>query len=223
MDTLEFSFCGADLVALGSGALAWPDRGILIVGDLHLVKSERHARRGGVALPPYETRDTLLRLKDDIHRTDPHTVICLGDSFDDSSACVALTSDDRARLADLQAGRRWVWVTGNHDPDLPGIPGEVLPELDMDPLRFVHIADPDAQAEISAHYHPKAAIKTRGRRVTRAAFLVDRQRLVLPAYGTYTGGLFSHHSVLTDLMRPDADVILTGRPVLRLPMPRQPS
>ena len=222
MDALRFSFFDVGLTALDTGALHWADAGCLIVGDLHLVKSERHARRGGAALPPYETRDTLARLEADISRTSAETVICLGDSFDDAAACAALTETDRDTLARLQSGRRWIWVTGNHDPDLPGIDGEVVADLRMGPLRLSHIADPQATGEISAHYHPKAAIRTRGRRLTRPAFLVDRARLILPAYGTYTGGLFSHDPALTGLMQPEAEAILTGRPVLRLPMPRQP-
>jgi len=58
----EFDFCGARLTALGSGALWWADHGLLCVSDLHLGKAERIARRGGTALPPYETMDTLTRL-----------------------------------------------------------------------------------------------------------------------------------------------------------------
>ena len=56
--------------------------------------------------------------------------------------------------------------------------------------------------------------------ISRPAFLYDRARLILPAYGTYTGGLRSNESVLADLMDPDALAILTGPMPTCVPMPR---
>ena len=55
-----FTFCGAHLLALPSGALLWPEQRLLTVSDLHLGKSERIARRSGQLLPPYEVIDTLV-------------------------------------------------------------------------------------------------------------------------------------------------------------------
>ena len=82
------------------------------------------------------------------------------------------------------------------------------------------ITEPGAQGEVSGHYHPKASIPLRGRTLTRPVFLYDSDRLILPAYGTYTGGLRSHDMVLTQLMRPDASAILTGPKPVQVPMPR---
>ena len=96
MNGLSFSLAGADLLALPSGALFWPARGLLCVSDLHLGKSERMARRGGPILPPYEARETLARLARDIDAARPQTVICLGDSFDDLGAMRALEDAAKA-------------------------------------------------------------------------------------------------------------------------------
>ena len=68
MNKYSFSLMGANLVALPSGALWWPERGILCVSDMHLGKSDRIARRRGSMLPPYEVRDTLTRLEAAIAR-----------------------------------------------------------------------------------------------------------------------------------------------------------
>jgi len=43
--------------------------------------------------------------------------------------------------------------------------------------------------EVSGHFHPKATVRVRGRRVTAPCFAGDGRRLVLPAFGAYTGGL----------------------------------
>jgi len=221
MNFLDFTFHGAALRALSSGALWWPDKALLCVSDLHLGKSERVARRAGQALPPYETRDTLDRLSADLERTEARTVICLGDSFDDLAAADALGEDERLWIARLQAGRHWIWIEGNHDPGPADFGGTHLDRFFVHGLTFRHIAQAGGAAEVSGHYHPKARVPTRGRMISRPAFLKDADRLILPAYGTYTGGLPSDHRVLSELMRPDALAILTGPVPVCVPMPRQ--
>ncbi|MGR3801922.1 ligase-associated DNA damage response endonuclease PdeM [Marinibacterium profundimaris] len=218
--THDFTLAGARLTALPSGALWWAAESLLCVSDLHLCKAERHARRGGAPLPPYETRDTLQRLSDALQATGARTVICLGDSFDDLAAARALPEAERLELTGLMAGRDWIWIEGNHDPGPVDLGGTHLAQLTMGPLTFRHIADPSARGEISGHYHPKAQVKTRLRRISRPAFLLDRDRLILPAFGTFTGGLRSTAPELSRLMRPEALAILTGQSAQPVPMPR---
>jgi len=220
MNGFDFTLAGVSLVALGSGALWWPDQRLLCVSDLHLGKSERIARHGGGTLPPYDTRDTLTRLAVDLTRMQPRIVICLGDSFDDLDAARALPEEERQWIAKLQAGRRWVWIEGNHDSGPAGLGGTSLTELPLAPLSFRHIARPGASGEISGHYHPKARLRGRGATVTRPAFLLDRDRVILPAYGSYTGGLRTDDPALAGLMRPEALALLTGATVHAIPMPR---
>ena len=220
MRGFEFSLAGVELVARGSGALWWPGLRILVVSDLHLGKSERVLRLGGAPLPPYEAQDTLARLEQDIEACDPALVICLGDSFDDDLAAQGLPEPIETWLTRLQAGRRWTWIEGNHDPGPVGLGGAHLFELPQPPLTFRHIAQPGAAGEVSGHYHPKARLSARGRSVSRRCFLLDCDRLILPAYGTYTGGLRSEDAALTGLMRPEALAILTGPVPRPIAMPR---
>lgn len=220
MNFCDITLAGAQLHALGSGGLFWPEQSLLCVSDLHLGKSERIARRGGTQLPPYETRDTLTRLAADLEATDARTVVCLGDSFDDLAAAHALPEDERLWITRLQAGRRWIWIEGNHDPGPLEFGGTHLGTLQIAPLTFRHIADPNGAAEVSGHYHPKTTLHTRGRAITRPSFLLDETRLILPAYGTYTGGLRSHDAALRTLMSTQAHAILTGPHPAQIPMPR---
>jgi DNA ligase-associated metallophosphoesterase len=220
MNHHAFQFQGAALKALPSGALWWPEAGVLCVSDLHLGKAERVARRSGQPLPPYEARETLSRLNSDLEATGARVVVCLGDSFDDLHAAHSLPEEERLWIARLQAGRRWIWIEGNHDPGPVEFGGEHLREITLPPLTFRHIATPGATGEVSGHYHPKAQLPTRGRTISRPAFLVDRSRLILPAYGTYTGGLRTQDSTLSTLMAADALAILTGPVPTCIPMPR---
>lgn len=216
----DFTLSGAKLTARPSGALWWADASILCVSDLHLGKSERVARRGGPSLPPYETQDTLDRLNTDLEATGAETVICLGDSFDDLAAAHALPQAVRLHIARMQAGRQWIWIEGNHDPGPVDFGGTHRAEFRQGPLTFRHIAQHTDTGEVSGHYHPKAEVQTRARRISRPAFLVDDKRTILPAFGTYTGGLWSHDAVFARLFKPDAIAILTGRQAIAVPMPR---
>ncbi len=220
MNCFDFSFHSADLRAMPSGALWWPKEALLCVSDLHLGKSERVARRMGMSLPPYETRETLERLGQDLATSQARTVVCLGDSFDDLQASHSLSDEDQMWITRLQAGRRWIWIEGNHDPGPVEFGGTHLKQLNIDRLIFRHIAQPEAAGEISGHYHPKARLHTKGRTISRPAFVFDQNRLILPAYGTYTGGLDTHAAVIDQLMRPDALAILTGPVPTCIPMPR---
>ena len=209
-------FHGQTLHLLPSGALYWPARKTLTVSDLHLGKSERLARRGGSLLPPYETQATLEKLDRDLNATGAQSVICLGDSFDDLAAADGIAEGARLWLLRLMAGKDWTWITGNHDPGPIEIGGTHRAELKLTPFTFRHIAEPAERAEISGHYHPKASLAGQ----SRPCFLADADRLILPAYGTYTGGLRSKDASLTTLMAKDALAILTGPRVLAIPMPR---
>lgn len=220
MQGYDFIFAGTELTFLASGALWWQEARLLCVSDLHLGKSERIARLGGAILPPYETRDTLTRLEADIQDTDARTVVCLGDSFDDVASSENLPEDESLWLTRLMAGRRWVWIEGNHDPGPIAFAGTHLSELPHPPLHFRHIAKPGASGEISGHYHPKARLFIKGRPIARRCMLFDSDRVILPAYGTYTGGLRSDTTVLSHLMRDEAIAVLSGKTPQPIPMPR---
>ena len=213
-----FDLQGAALELTGAGALWWPDQALLCVSDLHLGRSERYARRAGALLPPYEVEDTLLRLDQEIERLAPRTVVCLGDSFDDRAASEGLAETARGWLTRLMAGRRWVWIEGNHDPGPTRLGGEHLAEHTSGPLTFRHIAVQGASGEVSGHYHPKAQVSGRGR--ARPAALYDEARLILPAFGTYTGGLRAQDPAIDPLFGPRAVAVLIGPRLIAIPKPR---
>lgn len=215
MSAYDFRLCETALTALPSGALYWAEQGVLVVSDLHLGKSERIARRSGALLPPYEVTETLSRLDADIATTAPRLVICLGDSFDDLEAA-DLAQDHALWLMRLMAGRRWVWIEGNHDPGPIDLGGEHRTELKLGPLTFRHIALLGARGEVSGHYHPKMRVAGQSRR----CFLLDGTRVILPAFGTYTGGLSSDSLAFSGLMEGGAIAILTGRKALPVPIPK---
>jgi hypothetical protein len=84
-----------------------------------------------------------------------------------------------------------VWVVGNHDADGPrALPGEVADELKLCGLTLRHepFAGPQP-GEVSGHLHPAARVKATLGSVRRRCFVTDAERLILPAFGAYAGGL----------------------------------
>ena len=75
----------------------------------------------------------------------------------------------------------------------------------------------EASREVSGHYHPKARLLASGRRVSRACFVLSGRRLILPAFGCYTGGLDVRAPALARIA-PSGVALLTGRRVIAAPL-----
>ncbi|MFN0262435.1 ligase-associated DNA damage response endonuclease PdeM [Tepidamorphus sp. 3E244] len=182
--------CGEALHVDTSGAVWWPAQRMLIVADLHFEKGASLASRG-VLVPPYDTLTTLTALAGVMARYRPTSVIALGDSFHDDRVSANLPKVLRDKLCELVDGTRWIWVAGNHDPSPPeGVGGEFIEDVTLGPLTFRH--EPKAGAswgEVAGHLHPAASVSVRGRRLRRRCAASDGERVILPAFGAYTGGL----------------------------------
>jgi DNA ligase-associated metallophosphoesterase len=194
---VPFSFAGRDFAALSHGALYWPSRRALIVADLHFEKASWFARLGQM-LPPYDTDATLADLSALVTETEAREIWCLGDSFHDNLGCERLSAKSQAMLRELTTALDWVWVTGNHDAAAANLVdrcgGRVVDEAVVDGVVFRHEADPlDERPELSGHFHPKLRITLRGRNVARRCFVTSRTKLILPAFGSLTGGLDAGH------------------------------
>jgi len=182
---------GARLIADVSGVAFEPETATLLVADLHFEKGSAFAARGQL-LPPYDTRETVRRLADAITRLGARRVFALGDSFHDLGADGRMHHSDAEALVRLVASvDDWLWIEGNHDPDPPArFGGRTAAETTLGPLTLRHEPlDGPAPGEVAGHLHPCARVSVRGRGLRRRCFATDGARLVLPAFGAYTGGL----------------------------------
>ena len=183
---------GARLTADPSGALFWPAERLLVVSDLHFEKGSAMAARGHGLLPPYDTSETLSRLERLLKRFTPSRLICLGDSWHDMNAHDRMSDKERERLSAVAGAQDTIWIAGNHDPAPPAsVAGAVASEVAIGPLVFRHEPTPGRKApgEVAGHLHPKARIRRRGRSVSARCFATDGARVIVPAFGAYTGGL----------------------------------
>ena len=163
---LAITVNGENVLLDASGAAFVTAHSTLIFADLHFEKGSSYAR-GRQFLPPYDTASTLLRMAQTIARHNPAHVIALGDSFHDAGAAERLDPQQRDQLRLLGRTARLTWISGNHDPQLPGW----------------------LEGEVAGHLHPCARVSKWGRSVRRRCFVSDGLRLILPSFGAYTGGL----------------------------------
>jgi hypothetical protein len=202
------------------GVLYWPEERLLVAADLHLEKGTSYARSAGRHLPPYDSAQTVARLECLVERYQPLRVVALGDSFHDRAGAARLNGEVAERIRKLSDRVDWIWIHGNHDPLPPKqLGGRGAVEIAIGPLVFRHDAHRERHGEggeVIGHYHPVASVSTRGRSFRRRCFAIGRDRLLLPAFGAYAGGLNVREKAIRRLLDAEARVALLGRDRLHL-------
>lgn len=219
--TVEMRLGETRVAALPDGALWIEDARMLIVSDLHLEKGSAYAVRGQM-LPPYDTHAALVKLQALIESHAPDIVVSLGDSFHDGGGIARMAERDRVMLQAMIGRCDWIWVEGNHDGRAPETLGGVVHDvLHVGSLVLRH--EPSACAapgEIAGHLHPCAKVSGRGRSVRRRCFATDGARMVMPAFGAFTGGLNLRDDAFDPIFPEGAVALVLGRDRV-LPAPQE--
>jgi DNA ligase-associated metallophosphoesterase len=217
---VPFSFAGETFFASADGALFWPAQQALLVADLHLEKASWFARLGQF-LPPYDSHATLSGLSAAVERTGATRLFCLGDSFHDRFGCDRLPESARELLTELTERLDWTWIVGNHDPGFADhCGGTLVEEMEIAGIVLRHEAvRGDPRPEMSGHYHPKLRLNLKGRRVSRRCFVISQTKMILPAFGSLTGGLDAHHPEILGSVGTDAAALVpVSDRLLRFPL-----
>ena len=217
---VPFSFAGETFEATAAGALHWPSQHALLVADLHLEKASWFALAGQF-LPPYDSRATLTALAAEVERTHAERLYCLGDSFHDRFGCDRLEQNARQLLIGLTSRLDWTWIVGNHDPGFADhCGGRIADEAEVGGIVLRHEAVRDEpRPEISGHFHPKLRVHLRGRHVSRRCFVTSGTKIIMPAFGSLTGGLDAHHpEILSSVGSNAAALVPVSDRLLRFPL-----
>jgi DNA ligase-associated metallophosphoesterase len=189
---ISVQFAGHEFILLGSGCCYWPKKEILIVSDLHLEKGSFLVMKGQ-PIPTADTRDTLDRLKNQIIELQPKMVLCLGDNVHDPNALLRMDSDDLNTLQSLcNTTVDWCWIIGNHDKVHlmnHSLLHKFVNEVSIENICFTHELQENKPFQIMGHYHPKITIIKKGVRITGKCFAVTKNIIIMPSFGSYTGGL----------------------------------
>ena len=217
---VPFSFAGETFEATPSGALFWRAQQAVLVADLHLEKASWFARLGQF-LPPYDSHATLSALAEEVERSGATRLFCLGDSFHDRFGCDRLPSNARELLSSLTQKLDWVWIVGNHDPGFADhCGGRIEDEVAIGGIILRHEAIPDEpRPEISGHFHPKLRLHLKGRQVSRRCFVLSASKIIMPAFGSLTGGLDAHHpQIMRSVGTNAAALVPVSDRLLRFPL-----
>ena len=213
MTAAPIHLAGERLMLDPAGALFWPATGLLAVSDLHLEKGSAFARKG-MLLPPWDTHATLERLALLLRRYQPRIVLALGDSFHDAEGATRLPRGERARLRGDDPGPPLHLGAGQPRPRTAGRPGRrIRPRLrdhhaGLPPPRHRPRGTPERSAAttIRKRQCPPVAVRCPG-----PASWPTRSRLMLPAFGAYTGGLDVRDPAIARLFPRGARVFLLGK------------
>jgi len=180
-----------DIQLLPEGAVFIKSTSSLVIADIHLGKSATFRARG-LPVPEGDTELDLTRIRNLIHETHAKHLIIAGDLF---HAPAGVTTDLAELLAAFMGtlGIPLTLICGNHDAKLKRLPASLtaLAHLDQGAIRIVHDpkdASPD-HLNIAGHWHPVVRIPDGKRTSLRLpCFLFRKQTLVIPSFGSFTGG-----------------------------------
>ena len=190
----QISILGTELQLLPEKAIYLESLESLLVSDVHLGKSETF-QAAGIPISNQVNQDSLNRLQALCLKTQPKTLVILGDLFHSRFSLVKEVVDGWARF--LAATKVDVkLIVGNHDralsKRLEPLSIECFTEaLQYDRLLLSH--EPCSQPKtlnICGHIHPCVHIKTKLDQLRLPCFYLERKekRLVLPSFGAFTGG-----------------------------------
>ncbi|MES2921382.1 MAG: ligase-associated DNA damage response endonuclease PdeM [Verrucomicrobiota bacterium] len=180
------------ITLLPEGAVFLTTTRTLVVADIHLGKSAAF-RAKGLPIPEGDNARDFQRLLELVRKWRPERVVIAGDLFHAPSG---IDEDLERTLAGFLAeiAIPLTLVVGNHDLKIRRLPAgfESAPHLDLgENLRIVH--DPAHASgdtiHICGHWHPVVRIPDGKRTSLRLpCFLYRNHTLVLPAFGSFTGG-----------------------------------
>lgn len=204
---MRVELAGRTFVLDPEGAVVHPASGTAFVADLHLGKGTLFRRRG-LALPEGDEARDLERLDGLVARHGVERLVILGDLV---HAAGGVVDDVVARFADWRGGRSGLRVTlvrGNHDRGAGRLPRAWDLDVVEAPLEgagwtahheppVVGDSDPERAPwrlepppALAGHLHPVLRLRGVGGGGLRPrCFWWSRGVLIVPAFGSFTGGL----------------------------------
>ena len=207
MKHFKIKFASETFEILPSGTIFWPSEEMLIASDLHLEKGSSFNKEG-TFLPPYDSFDTITRLEEIIKITSPKKILLLGDTLHDKNGLLRMSEEVKKKIFSLLKKNSFILISGNHDEELE------FPNLKLDPyyklrnITFTHEMSSNETLEISGHFHPMVNTKFKGIRIRASCFVVTKNKIILPSFGTFTGGLDIKNNAFPNIINKETKVFI---------------
>ena len=202
-------FANEEFYAYPNNALYWKRLNIIIIADLHLGKSITFAKQKQF-LPPYDTKETLAKLFECINEFQPSKLIIVGDLLHDMLSLQSFQDIDYQNFNKYTKKTEFIWVKGNHDFDIEIVGFSKVLDYKVDKIIFNHLPIKSTNFQICGHYHPKVKISHRGKSIYKSSFVHNDKLLILPSFGTLTGGLNIDQDPLKVLLGNDIKIFPVG-------------
>jgi DNA ligase-associated metallophosphoesterase len=184
---------GETVLLLPEKALYWPAQKMLIVADIHFGKAAAF-RALGVPVPRGTTTENLTGLDALVDAHGAEHIVFLGDFLHARAAHASATQQAMLAWRERRSGLRLTLVRGNHDRHA-GDPAAQLgialvdEPYEIGPFAFCHHPDIDTPGyALAGHIHPVYVLATRFDALRLPCFVVGSERMILPSFGSFTGG-----------------------------------
>jgi uncharacterized protein len=191
---MDVTYAGETWTLLPEHAAWWTAERTLLVADLHFGKDAAF-RMAGIPVPGGATAKDLARLTHLIERHAAERLVILGDFFHARTGRQRDVTDAIANWRRQHRGVQMLLVRGNHDRAAGDVPAEwtfetVNEPFPMGPVDLCHNpARAAGRPVIAGHVHPTVSLRDYdGSAVNAPCFVVDQAHLLLPSFGTFTGG-----------------------------------
>ncbi len=171
-------------------AAYWESENALVVSDLHLGKAETF-QNAGLPVPSGHAEADLARLESLLSETGAERFYLLGDLVHTKRGLtdeVVQTFTDWLAALPVEAQL----VTGNHDRRAGTLPAawklEVSAGLERRGVLLTHAPLEAGPPHLCGHLHPVVKLRSGLDNLRLPCFVLDADRLVLPAFGSFTGG-----------------------------------
>jgi uncharacterized protein len=171
-------------------AALWLEQDTLLVTDLHLGKAETFQALG-LAVPSGHHDQDLECLHQLCQKVQPTSLAILGDLF---HARVGLNEALVKSIAEAfeKLELDILWIAGNHDRQLHNLVDtlgvRLEHELLTDELLLTHKPTQEDVPNICGHLHPRARLWVQKEKIDLPCFVLEKNTLILPAFGSFTAG-----------------------------------
>ena len=211
-------FANQNFSIFPNGELYWQNKKTLIISDLHFEKGSFFSETRQF-IPPFDTIETLRQLSKFIDDYPVEMIIFLGDLVHDKFAFQRMTGEAKKIFFEILKNINCTLTIGNHDDTsfLKDIGLNLTENIIIDDICFSHHPTIDKKFSVFGHYHPKVKLKINSRGIWTSCFIANKEKLLMPSYGYFTGGLSIKSLEIQKLFGPQYEIYpLTKEKVYRL-------